>query len=84
MGESLPGKARRSPEPRPAADAGPDGTLYRTDFTGGVFASADGLSWNPVGEGLEGMDVVALWIDPEDPGVLYVGTGNHGLWVLEP
>lgn len=65
-------------------DAGPDGTLYRTDFTGGVFASADGLSWNPVGEGLEGVDVVALWIDPEDPGVLYVGTGNYGLWVLKP
>ncbi|MFL6193961.1 MAG: hypothetical protein ACJ75H_07295 [Thermoanaerobaculia bacterium] len=65
-------------------DAGPDGTLYRTDFTGGVFASADGLSWNPVGEGLEGVDVVALWIDPEDPGVLYAGTGNYGLWVLEP
>jgi photosystem II stability/assembly factor-like uncharacterized protein len=65
-------------------DAAPDGTLYRTDFTGGVFASADGLSWNPVGEGLEGVDVVALWIDPEDPGVLYAGTGNYGLWVLEP
>jgi photosystem II stability/assembly factor-like uncharacterized protein len=48
---------------------------------GGVFrGSGYGESWEPVGDGLELLDVHALAVDPRDPTILYAGTHGAGLF----
>jgi photosystem II stability/assembly factor-like uncharacterized protein len=47
----------------------------------GVFLSLDnGASWQPMNTGLEMLSVFALASDPQNPNVVYVGTGGGGIF----
>jgi hypothetical protein len=62
---------------------GPPETLYAAVPRQGVFASADGgVTWTPVGEGLEGVALGRLAIDPHDPERLYVNVPSRGVAAL--
>jgi photosystem II stability/assembly factor-like uncharacterized protein len=51
--------------------------VYAGAATGGVFKSADrGLSWRPVFDEQAVLPVGDIAVDPNDPNVLYVGTGE--------
>ena len=56
----------------------PGGTVvYLGAADGGVFKSTNsGVNWTPVTDGFGPMSVGALAIDPSQPGVVYVGTGE--------
>ncbi|HEX9940566.1 MAG TPA: hypothetical protein VGG03_01005, partial [Thermoanaerobaculia bacterium] len=60
---------------------GPDDVLYAASPQAGVFTSRDGRSWNPL-DGLAGLFVSVLRLDPRRPGTLYAGTLTHGLQVF--
>ena len=50
----------------------------------GVRRSTDGgQTWTPLGNGLDGILVNTLAIDPQDPGLLYAGTYLHGVFTYE-
>ena len=51
--------------------------LVAAGVSGGLWRSADGgASWQPVGDLLANLAVNSLAMDPEDPDVLYAGTGE--------
>ena len=55
---------------------------FHDESTGhGVYLSLDnGASWQPMNTGLEMQSVFALASDPQNPGVVYVGTGGGGIF----
>ncbi|MEV6415815.1 choice-of-anchor D domain-containing protein [Kribbella sp. NPDC051718] len=60
-------------DPRP----GPDKVIYIATGNGGVWKSRDdGVSWSPLTDHLAAMAIGAIALDPVDPDILYVGTGN--------
>jgi photosystem II stability/assembly factor-like uncharacterized protein len=62
--------------------AGTADNPYHDQCTGnGLFRSDDsGGSWYPVNEGLSHLSIRAFEIDPNDPTVLYLGTGGNGVF----
>lgn len=57
---------------------GADGALYVGGGAGGVWKSTnDGLSWTPLFEAAGTMAVGAIAVDPSEPAVLWVGTGDY-------
>ena len=51
--------------------------IYAASATGGVFKSADGgLNWLPVFDDQANLTIGDIAMDPVNPGVLYVGTGE--------
>ncbi len=57
---------------------GSDGALYVAGGAGGVWKSTnDGLSWTPLFESAGTMSVGAIAVDPNDPNVIWVGTGDY-------
>lgn len=59
-------------------------TVYVAGPQLGVRRSTDGgQTWTPLGNGLDGIQVNALAIDPQDPGLLYAGTYLHGVFTYE-
>ena len=60
-------------DPRP----GPDRTIYIAAGSGGVWKSIDdGRSWRPITDHLPGTAIGAIALDPNNPDIVYVGTGN--------
>jgi len=66
-------------------------TVYAGSNIGGVFKSTNaGVDWTPITDDLPLLSIGALALDPDDPGMLYVGTGaanaaqdcynGNGLW----
>lgn len=56
---------------------GSERTIYVAAGSGGVWKSTDdGLSWRPITDQLPADAVGAIAIDPGNPDILYVGTGN--------
>lgn len=54
------------------------GTLYVGTAAGGVWVSTnDGLSWTQIFDNAGTHTVGAVAVDPNDPGVLWVGTGDN-------
>ncbi len=55
-------------------------TLYMVTYEpSGLYRSTDGgVSWESIGEGLEGVTVLSLAVDPKDGQNLYVGTVHGG------
>ena len=54
-----------------------DGTILYGTASGNIFKSVDGgRSWSPTRQGLEADRVLSLVVDPNDPAVVYAGTGN--------
>ena len=52
-------------------------TVYVAAASGGVFKSGDlGASWQAIFDDQPSLSIGALAIDPEDPDVIYVGTGE--------
>ena len=52
-------------------------TVYAASASGGVFKSTDlGDSWQAIFDDQPSLSIGALAIDPEDPDVIYVGTGE--------
>jgi hypothetical protein len=50
---------------------------------GGVFQSNNGgATWAPINEGLADLNILALAMDPQDPGTLYAGTLRNSVFVL--
>ncbi len=57
---------------------GPDGALYVAGGAGGAWKSTnDGLSWTPLLDGAGTLAVGAIAVDPNDPNVIWVGTGDY-------
>ena len=75
-----------------ALDALPGGvTAYLASANGGVFKSTNsGVNWTPISDDMPFFSIGALVIDPNDPELVYVGTGEanssvdsydgNGLW----
>jgi len=60
-----------------AADPNSPGLIYAGAALGGVFKSTDnGESWAPVSDEVPSLSVGDIALDPEDPDVLYLGTGE--------
>jgi hypothetical protein len=60
-------------DPRP----GPDRTIYVASGNGGVWKSVDdGGSWLPITDNLPATAIGAITLDPADPEIVYIGTGN--------
>jgi photosystem II stability/assembly factor-like uncharacterized protein len=61
-----------------ALDALPGGvTVYLASANGGVFKSTNsGVNWTPISDDMPFFSVGALAIDPNDPNLVYVGTGE--------
>lgn len=58
--------------------------IYAAVSGSGVLRSIDGgQSWTPTGSGLDGVSVVDLRIDPQDPGRLYAGAWTRGVFTYE-
>ncbi len=52
-------------------------TIYAGIASGGVFKSTDaGLSWFPIFDGTYTMSIGDLVVDPTNPNIVYVGTGE--------
>lgn len=52
-------------------------TLFAAGVSGGLWRSDDnGASWQPTGDGLTNIAVNSLLIDPDNPDVMYAGTGE--------
>jgi hypothetical protein len=65
-------------------DKGTDGMLYVATAAGGVWKSAnDGLSWTSLLDDFGTQPVGAIAVDPNDPAVLWVGTGDYNSFVCE-
>jgi photosystem II stability/assembly factor-like uncharacterized protein len=57
-----------------------DSTLYIGYSTGGVFKTTDGgASWTPVFDDQPFTSIGDIAIDPRDPDILYVGTGDPNI-----
>ena len=53
-------------------------TIYVGAPQGGLWRSTDnGLSWNPLTDDLPSLGVSAILIDPNDPSIIYIGTGDR-------
>jgi photosystem II stability/assembly factor-like uncharacterized protein len=71
-----------------AVDPRSSDTIYVGGYTGSVlrqnvalFRSDDaGLTWHRIQNGVLGMNVVGLWVNPVDPEILYVGTFGGGVF----
>ena len=51
--------------------------IYAAMASGGVFKSADGGStWDPITDDLPVLTIGAVAVDPTDPDIIYVGTGE--------
>ncbi|MEN8204144.1 MAG: T9SS type A sorting domain-containing protein [Bacteroidota bacterium] len=51
--------------------------VYIGTFSDGIYKSIDGgLSWETVNNGLGSSDIRSIAIDPENPDILYAGSGN--------
>jgi hypothetical protein len=60
-------------DPRP----GPDRIIYIASGSGGVWKSRDdGVSWLPLTDHLAATAIGAVTLDPVDPEIVYIGTGN--------
>jgi len=56
---------------------GPDRIIYIATGSGGVWKSNDdGASWRPLTDHLPATAIGAIALDPADPDIVYVGTGN--------
>ena len=56
---------------------GPDRTVYIATGSGGVWKSTDGgTSWRPLTDNLAATSHGAIALDPGDPDIVYIGTGN--------
>lgn len=56
---------------------GPDRTIYVASGNGGVWKSADdGTSWRPITDQLPATAIGAVALDPVNPEIVYVATGN--------
>ena len=54
-----------------------EGFMLAAGVAGGVFKSTDGgESWRPVSDLLENIAISAMVLDPTDPNIVYVGTGE--------
>jgi photosystem II stability/assembly factor-like uncharacterized protein len=52
-------------------------TLFAAGVSGGIWRSDDnGGSWRPTGDGLTNIAVNSLLIDPNNPDIMYAGTGE--------
>jgi photosystem II stability/assembly factor-like uncharacterized protein len=52
-------------------------SLFAAGVSGGIWRSDDdGVSWQPTGDGLANLAVNSLAIDPQQPDVMYAGTGE--------
>ena len=57
-------------DPRP-------GIIYIATGSGGVWKSTDdGVSWRPITDHLPAISIGAIALDPANPDIVYVGTGN--------
>ncbi len=57
--------------------AGDDRIIYIATGSGGVWKSLDdGRSWRPITDHLPATAIGAIALDPGDPDIVYVGTGN--------
>ena len=55
----------------------PDRIIYIATGSGGVWKSTDdGVSWRPLTDSLPATAIGAIALDPGDPDIVYVGTGN--------
>jgi len=55
--------------------------LYAGSLIAGVFESTDnGGSWTPINNGLTGVSVYAIAVDPVTPTTLYAGTADAGMF----
>ncbi len=62
--------------------AGTGDNPFHDESTGhGLFRSIDGgQTWHPMNDGLTHLSINALGFDPNDPTVLYLGTGGNGVF----
>lgn len=55
----------------------PDRVIYMATGSGGVWKSTDdGVSWRPLTDYLPATSIGAIALDPADPDIVYVGSGN--------
>lgn len=58
--------------------------IYAAGVSGGVWKSGNyGLSWEPIADDLENISVVTLAIVPNEPNIIFAGTGE-GVYVGRP
>lgn len=60
----------------PATAVAPDGTIYAGSAAGGVWKMSPGDDWTPIFDAVGVQSVGAITLDPTDPNVIYVGTGE--------
>lgn len=55
-----------------------DDILYLGGGSGGLWKTTDGGdNWTPLFEDVGTLSISAIWIDPDDPETVWVGTGDH-------
>ena len=60
-----------------STDPDDEGFMLAAGVSGGVFKTEDGgASWRPVADLLENIAISTLAMDPDDPDVIYAGTGE--------
>ncbi|MCB0847145.1 MAG: hypothetical protein KDE26_28035, partial [Bacteroidetes bacterium] len=55
-------------------------TMYAGSASGGVFKTVDaGQNWLPIFDDQSYLSVSAITLDPNNPDIIYVGTGDHNI-----
>ncbi|MEZ4847881.1 MAG: hypothetical protein R3B93_04480 [Bacteroidia bacterium] len=55
-------------------------TMYAGSASGGVFKTVDaGQNWLPIFDDQSYLSVSAITLDPNNPDIVYVGTGDHNI-----